>query len=143
MTNTLATPGDDPGFKYPLKRSDSAEDCFNKFYPYLLWLREYIHLNNWVPEDIRGEIFQLWEDYRAQETEYAKISAAKEFFSQRAHSKVKELWDVYKRLRKRVDDMGTKRVTKKANEIATRLATQLLQNERQSSTIKADLEEFW
>lgn len=120
MTNTLATPGDDPGFKYPLKRSDSAEDCFNKFYPYLLWLREYIHLNNWVPEDIRGEIFQsvyllrvrllaylsstrLWEDYRAQETEYAKISAAKEFFSQRAHSKVKELWDVYKRLRKRVD----------------------------------------
>lgn len=39
--------------------------------------------------------------------------------------------------------MGTKRVTKKANEIATRLATQLLQNERQSSTIKADLEEFW
>ncbi|KIO15970.1 hypothetical protein M407DRAFT_13046 [Tulasnella calospora MUT 4182] len=133
LTNTLQTPpGIDPGLKYPLKRSDSAEDCFVKFHPYLLWLREFIHLNPWVPVEITNEYDTLWKDYKDKESECDKISAVKEFFSQTAHSKVLQLWNVYKRLRKRVDDMGSKRVTKKQNQIATRVIAELLRSEEEN-----------
>lgn len=128
-TNTFERPPGDPGLRFTLKRADSGQDCFEKFYPYLLWLRDFIHANHWLPLEIGIQFDELWADYTQQETECAKISAVKEFFSQKAHDRVLRLWDSYKALRRRVDDMGTKRVTLRVAEIANRHAEELLRDE--------------
>ncbi|KIO20529.1 hypothetical protein M407DRAFT_29844 [Tulasnella calospora MUT 4182] len=130
LTNTLQSPPTylvlkDP-FQCPLKRTDSAEACFAKFYPFLLWLRDFIQSNDWVTSDITDEFLRLWEGYHADEEKFGKIGAVQEFFSQKAHSKVRRLWDVYMRLRKQLEDMGTKRVTKRASEKQHRLAAGIL-----------------
>ncbi|KAG9019230.1 hypothetical protein FRB90_005061 [Tulasnella sp. 427] len=124
-TNTFTRPPGDPGVRFPLSPTDSSKDCFEKFHPYLMWLRDFIQANNtWLPEDIGPQYSELYTNYTIHETECGRIGAIKEFFSQKAHGRVLRLWNTYKTLRRRVDDMGTKRVTMRTAEIASQNAQQ-------------------
>ncbi|KAG8945130.1 hypothetical protein FRC04_001196 [Tulasnella sp. 424] len=122
LSPTLDEPTTDPGLRMKLKRSYSGQDCFDKFHPYLLWLRSFISRNKWVSIDIVDQFQDLWDTYTEAESELGKITALKEFFSQQAHAEVAQLWKRYRALRKEIEDMATQRVTMKAAWAADREA---------------------
>ncbi|KAG8921232.1 hypothetical protein FRC01_000351 [Tulasnella sp. 417] len=124
---TLEEPRFDPGLKkMKLKRTYSGQECFDQFHPYLVWLRCYILKNKWVPGEIITQFESLWNTYSRQETEYGRITAVAEFFSQKAHSEVEILWKRYRALRKKIEDMSTQRVTLRAAQEADKMASSQL-----------------
>lgn len=52
LVSTLDEPTHDPGLRMKLKRGYSGQECFDKFHPYLVWLRSFISRNKWVSKDI-------------------------------------------------------------------------------------------
>lgn len=118
LSSTIEEPRNDPGLKLRLKRKYSGRECFDKFHPYLLWLRSFINKNKWVNGAVVKQFQDLWNLYTRAESEYAKITALSEFFSQKAHSEVEKLWQMYRDLRRDIEDLATQRVTMRAAEAA-------------------------
>lgn len=105
-----------------LKRGYSGQECFDQFHPYLLWLRSFINRNKWVSKDIVKQFEALWDTYTVQESRLGKVTAVKEFFSQKAHAEVEHLWRRYRALRKEIEDLATQRVTMRAAQEADKMA---------------------
>ncbi|KAG9002542.1 hypothetical protein FRB90_011362 [Tulasnella sp. 427] len=128
-TNTFYRPPGDPGLLMTLKWTDNAQECFMKFQPYVAWLRDFVQGNAWVPPTFLEEYDEFMSDYSTQETLHADFSAVHELFTRGGHSNVGRLWKTYRALRKRMDDMGTSRVSQKAAERQTKLARYMLLKE--------------
>ncbi|KAG8921541.1 hypothetical protein FRC01_000198 [Tulasnella sp. 417] len=121
-SSTFQQPANDPGLRMKLKRNYSGQECFDKFYPYLLWLLSFINRNKWVSPDVTKQFKALWDTYTLEESRLGKITAIREFFSQEAHAEVEHLWRRYRTLRKDIEALATQRVTMRAAQAADRMA---------------------
>ncbi|KAG9027083.1 hypothetical protein FS837_004390 [Tulasnella sp. UAMH 9824] len=138
LSSTLDEPAKDPGLRLKLKRNDSGRDCFDKFHPYLVWLRSFIHKNKWLTG-----FDSLWELYYRQESQFGKLTAIQEFFSQKAHSEVEKLWIQYRDLRRQIEDLATQRVTMRVSQAADSMATTELRSGGMASETTASKVDAW
>ncbi|KAG8998058.1 hypothetical protein FRB90_012387 [Tulasnella sp. 427] len=118
-------PTTDPGYNLRLKRTAKAQECFDKFQPYVNWLRAWINANGALlanSKDLVDQFEYIWQTWSAGQTEAEKISVFEELFQQKAHSQVRELYEMYKNLRKELEDRATENVTEKAAAAASKIA---------------------
>lgn len=137
LVSTLDEPTHDPGLRMKLKRGYSGQECFDKFHPYLVWLRSFISRNKWVSKDIVTQFEALWDTYTVQESRLGKVTVVKEFFSQKAHGEVEHLWRRYRALRKEIEDLATQRVTLRAAQAADSMASTVLRSQSWSARATA------
>ncbi|KAG8998059.1 hypothetical protein FRB90_012388 [Tulasnella sp. 427] len=114
----------DPGLGLKLKRTYNGQECFDKFLPYLRWLRSWLNKNSRIAsKDMNDQYQSLWEAWKDGENELGNTTAVKEFFSQKAHAEVEALWRRYRALRRQMEDAATENVTFKVSRAADDMAT--------------------